>query len=83
MRKKPNMQHIRILPIGAIVMVYRRKGLMGAYCMVGLYVGPSLPTEGCARIALVIGNTVKVITTSHFSAVRRIKCVSSRLSRTT
>ena len=68
MRKRPNMQNIRILPIGAIVMVYRRKGLKGAYSMVGLYVGPSLSTEGCARVALVVADKVKVITTSHFSA---------------
>ena len=68
MRKRPNMQNIRILPIGAIVMVYRRKGLKGASSMVGLYVGPSLSTEGCARVALIVGDKVKVITTSHFSA---------------
>ena len=68
MKKKPNMQNIRILPIGAIVMVYRRNGLKGAYNVVGLYVGPSLSSEGCARIAVLSGERVKILTTSHFSA---------------
>ena len=68
MKKKPNMQNIRILPIGAIVMAYRRNGLKGAYNVVGLYVGPSLSTEGCARIAVLSGERVKILTTSHFSA---------------
>ena len=62
MRKRRNMQNKRILSIGAIVMVYRRKGLKGASSMVGLYVGPSLSTEGCARVALIVVDKVKVIT---------------------
>ena len=68
MSKKPNMQNIRILPIGAIVLAYRRVGLKGASNVVGIYVGPSLATAGCARIAVKVGGTVKILTTSHFSA---------------
>ena len=67
-KKTPNMQNIRLLPIGAIVMAWRKHGLKEAYYAIGLYVGPSLSTEGCARIAVKTGNLVKILTTSHFSA---------------
>ena len=67
-KKKPNMQNIRLLPISAIVMAWRKHGLKEAYYTVGLYVGPSLTSEGCARIAVKTGTLVKILTTSHFSA---------------
>jgi len=70
---KPNMQNIRLLPISSIVMAWRSKSLKGTQSnqsanLVGIYVGPSLLTEGCARIAVFVGGYVKILTTSHFSA---------------
>jgi len=78
----PNMQDIRMLPIGCVLVVVREPGdVQGAgglevvkgkvtdnepHGQVGLYVGPSLVTPGCVRAAVVTNGKLYIVTTSNF-----------------
>jgi hypothetical protein len=71
--KIPNMQDIRLLPIGCILIVVRSpkaENVQGTVCdgvtinetytSVGLYVGPSLSTPGAARVAVMSNGILNV-----------------------
>ena len=75
----PNMQGIRILPIGCILIVVRASSqgeggvvhgsgvvINAQYAQVGLYVGPSISTPGAARVAVKSGGRLKILVTSNF-----------------
>ena len=74
--KKPNMQDIRILPIGCVIIVVRPHGhedelTAGVFDnqksgQIGIYVGPSMLTPGCVRVAVVTRGKLMIITTSNF-----------------
>jgi hypothetical protein len=76
----PNMQDIRLLPIGCILIVVRvpsaeqdggvvlTAGVVvnEQYGQVGIYVGPSIPTPGAARVAVMSNGKLKILVTSNF-----------------
>lgn len=72
----PNMQNIRILPIGCVIIVVRPHGIEDEitsgvfdnqkYGQIGIYVGPSMLTPGCVRVAVVSRGKLMIITTSNF-----------------
>ena len=76
----PNMQDIRLLPIGCILIVIRiptteRDGgtaqaggviINEQYGQVDIYVGPSLLTPGAARVAVMSNGRLKILVTSNF-----------------
>ena len=78
----PNMQEIRLLPIGCILIVIRvpateRQGgavvsggviVNEKYGQVGIYVGPSLITPGAARVAVMSNGKLKIIVTTNFQS---------------
>ena len=74
--KVPNMQNIRILPIGSVIVVVRPYGYeddltSGVFDnqksgQIGIYVGPSMLTPGCVRVAVVSRGKLMIITTSNF-----------------
>jgi hypothetical protein len=71
---KPNMQSIRILPIGCFVVAIRKGPQPGSnsnaqYGQIGIYVGPSIATPGCIRLAVVSGGHLKILRTSNFNPV--------------
>ena len=75
--KKPNMQNIRLLPIGCVIVVTRvpdsTDTLGGVFDnqksgQIGLYVGPSMVTPGCVRVAVVTRGTLKILTTGNFQS---------------
>ena len=75
-KKVPNMQDIRILPIGCVIIVVRPHGhedelTSGVFDnqksgQIGIYVGPSMLTPGCVRVAVVSRGKLMIITTSNF-----------------
>ena len=73
-RRRPNMQTIRLLPIGSVLIVLRKVPVSTAvtnqyYSQISLYVGPSLLTPGAARVAIKVSNgQVRIIVTSNFRA---------------
>ena len=74
--KVPNMQDIRILPIGCVIVVVRPYGHEDDVTsgvldnqksgQIGIYVGPSMLTPGCVRVAVVSRGKLMIITTSNF-----------------
>ena len=74
--KVPNMQDIRLLPIGCIIIVVRPYSIENEFTkgvfdnqksgQIGIYVGPSLLTPGCVRVAVVSKGKLMIITTSNF-----------------
>lgn len=75
-RKKPNIQDVRLLPIFAVVKVYRygtrdaRDGdVNGNFYQYGLYVGPCPFGKGVIRVAILIKNEVFVLRTSKYKGV--------------
>ena len=76
----PNMQNIRLLPIGCILIVTRVPSaendggvvqtggviINEQYGQVGIYVGPSLLTPGAARVAVMSNGRLKILVTSNF-----------------
>ena len=80
--KKPNMQDIRLLPIGCVLVVVRsptKESTQGAihggvimnenYAQIGLYVGPAAPTTpGAARVAVMSNGKLRILITSNFRA---------------
>lgn len=74
---KPNMQHIRLLPIGCVIVVTRVPDNADApggvfhnqkSGQIGLYVGPSMVTPGCVRVAVVTRGVLKILTTGNFQS---------------
>ena len=80
--KKPNMQDIRLLPIGCVIIVTRNPRAEGTqgdtfggvvmneqYAQVGIYVGPAAPTTpGAARVAVMTNGKLRILITSNFRA---------------
>ena len=80
--KKPNMQDIRLLPIGCVLVVVRsptKESTQGSihggvimnenYSQIGLYVGPAAPTTpGAARVAVMSNGKLRILITSNFRA---------------
>jgi hypothetical protein len=77
----PNMQDIRLLLIGCILIVVRSpqaENVQGTvydgittnetYTSVGLYVGPSLSTPGAARVAVMSNSKCRILITNNFRA---------------
>ena len=78
----PNMQDIRLLPIGCILIVVRSpiaengQGVVydgvtsnEQYTSVGLYVGPAAPsTPGAARVAVMSNGKCRILITNNFRA---------------
>lgn len=76
MKKKPNIQEIRILPIFAHLMVLRyHEGISsidntyGKYYQYGLYVGPDLKVKGAIRAAVLVNNSIQIIVTTKYKSV--------------
>lgn len=79
LHRKPNMQNVRILPIGSVILINReptttaqlqRHGSLQLYNVPAIYVGPSLATPGAIRAVVPNsdGKTVHIFTTSRFTA---------------
>lgn len=73
LKKKPNIQNIRLLPIFSVLMVTREtssydSSIYGRHNQIGLYVGPSMNTPGAIRAAVITNGSVKIIVTSRFTA---------------
>lgn len=77
--RKPNMQNVRLLPIGSVILINReptstsqtiRHGSMQMYNVPAIYVGPSLATPGAIRAVVANSDkkTVSIYTTSRFTA---------------
>eukprot|EP01041_Mallomonas_annulata_P002805 gene2805-5522_t len=72
--RKPNMQNIRLLPIGSILIVLRHVPQADSvtnqyYSQIAIYVGPSLTTPGAARVAVKVATgLIRIIITSNFRA---------------
>jgi hypothetical protein len=78
----PNMQDIRLLPIGCVLIVVRSPATektAGVMCdgvivnentgTVGLYVGPAAPTTpGAARVAVMSNGKLRILITNNFRA---------------
>ena len=74
--KVPNMQDIRLLPIGCVIVIVRPYGIDGEFTsgvfdnrtggQIGIYVGPSMITPGCVRVAVVSRGRLMIVTTSNF-----------------
>jgi hypothetical protein len=78
----PNMQDIRLLPIGCVLIVVRSPSAENAqgvvcdgvtsheqYTSVGLYVGPAAPsTPGAARVAVMSNGKCRILITNNFRA---------------
>ncbi len=75
-RMKPNIQDVRLLPIFAVVKVYRhdtkvqRDGnVTGSFYQHGLYVGPCPYGRGVIRVAVMVNREVFVLRTSKYKGV--------------
>ena len=78
----PNMQDIRLLPIGCVLIVVRSpvaengQGVVydgvtsnEPYTSIGLYVGPAAPaTPGAARVAIMTNGKCRILITNNFRA---------------
>ena len=79
---KPNMQDIRLLPIGCVLIVVRSPATENGqnvvydgvtsnetYTSIGLYVGPAAPaTPGAARVAVMSNSKCRILITNNFRA---------------
>lgn len=72
----PNIQEIRLLPIFAILMVYRPVRTSTAvgksnrpFFQYGLYVGPDLKVSGGVRIALLTNGKLQIVVTTKYKGV--------------
>jgi hypothetical protein len=93
--KKPNMQDIRLLPIGCVLVVVRsptKESTQGSihggvimnenYSQIGLYVGPAAPTTpGAARVAVMSNGKLRILITSNFRAATDGGGVSRDIAR--
>lgn len=75
-RVVPNIQDIRLLPIFAVLLVYRHvpssSSLDGAnrpFYMHGLYVGPDMMVTGAIRVAVKVGSTMQIIVSTKYKCV--------------
>eukprot|EP01041_Mallomonas_annulata_P008982 gene8982-18590_t len=73
--RTPNMQNIRLFPIGIILIVLRHLPQADAvtnqyYSQIAIYVGQSLTTPGAARVAIKVASSglIRIIITSNFRA---------------
>jgi len=73
-QKKPDLRMIRLLPIFAVLYVYRHAAndelnSQHDYWQLGLYVGPSSAVPGAIRAAVLINKRVHIITTTAIKGV--------------
>ena len=74
--RRPNIQTLRMLPIGAVVMVLRYvenaatlDNSIGEFYQDGLYVGPAFSVAGGIRVAVKTGNSLQIIVSTKYKGV--------------
>ena len=72
--KRPDLRSIRLLPICAILYVFRHDGIPDlpvnrSFWQRGVYVGPSLSVDGAIRVAVITRGKLQIVTTTTFKAV--------------
>lgn len=80
----PNIQDVRMLPIFSVLMALRYTATSSenidqsnnCFFQYGLYVGPDLKVTGGIRVAVVTGNSVRMIVTSKYKAVSDGGCIN-------
>lgn len=74
--RRPNIQEIRLLPIFAVVMVYRHVPTAAVldqsnhpFYQYGLYVGPDTKVTGGIRVAVITNEGIQIVVTTKYKGV--------------